>query len=73
MGSGTTIELKLRTCQVAGVLRGGKNLPWPLLTVAVIFTSLKSAEIKLKKTKTKKKTGIFPTRPTDHSPVFFLS
>lgn len=70
MGSGTTIERKLRTCQVAGVLRGEKNLSWPLLTVAVIFTSLKSAEIKLKK---KKKQGIFPTRPTDHSPVFFLS
>lgn len=70
MGSGTTIERKLRTCQVVGVLRGEKNLSWPLLTVAVIFTSLKSAEIKLKK---KKKQGIFPTRPTDHSPVFFLS
>ena len=70
MGSGTTIERKLRTCQVVGVLRGEKNLSWPLLTVAVIFTSLKSAEINLKK---KKKPGIFPTRPTDHSPVFFLS
>ena len=69
MGSGTTIERKLRTCQVVGVLRGEKNLSWPLLTVAVIFTSLKSAEINLKK----KKPGIFPTRPTDHSPVFFLS
>lgn len=54
---------------MAGVLRGEKNLSWPLLTVAVIFTSLKSAEIKLKK---KKKQGIFPTRPTDHSPVFFF-
>ena len=73
MGSGTTIERKLRTCQVAGVLRGEKNLSWPLLTVAVIFTSLKSAEIKLKTKKKKKKQGIFPTRPTDHSPVFFLS
>ena len=71
MGSGTTIERKLRTCQVAGVLRGEKNLSWPLLTVAVIFTSLKSAEIKL--ITKKKKQGIFPTRPTDHSPVFFLS
>ena len=55
---------------MAGVLRGEKNLSWPLLTVAVIFTSLKSAEIKLKKKK--KKQGIFPTRPTDHSPVFFF-
>lgn len=70
MGSGTTIERKLRTCQVVGVLRGEKNLSWPLLTVAVIFTSLKSAEINLKKKK-KKKPGIFPTRPTDHSTVFF--
>ena len=69
MGSGTTIERKLRTCQVVGVLRGEKNLSWPLLTVAVIFTSLKSAEINLKKKK--KKPGIFSTRPTDHSPVFF--